>query len=81
MSDSTENIRRAMVVAINASPGSREALEAQYGQVWDTKELQRDFDVQGFMAPFIVVKRKSDSASGALMFQHYPRFYFDWKAD
>ena len=79
--DPTENIRRAMVEEINAAPGSREALEAQHGQVWDTTELGRDFEVRGFSAPFVVVRRKADGVLGSLMFQHGPRFYFDFKAD
>ena len=76
MNDPTEGIRRKMVAEINAEPGSRAALEAEHGQVWDTEELQKDFTVDGFMAPFIVVVRKSDGIKGALMFQHHPRFYF-----
>jgi hypothetical protein len=42
MSDPTESIRRELVAVINASPQSREGLEAWYGQVWDTAELARD---------------------------------------
>jgi hypothetical protein len=79
--DSTEPIRRALVSAVNADPGSREALEAKHGQVWDTKELSRDFKVHGFMAPFIVATRKADGVKGSLMFQHLPRFYFLWTPD
>lgn len=81
MSDSTEPIRRARVEEINSEPGSREALEHTYVQVWDTQELQRDFEVKGFMAPLIVVKRKSDGMVGSLEFQHSPRFYFNFIAD
>jgi len=76
MHDVTEDIRRAMVAEINADPGSREALEAIHGQVWNTEELDRDFTVDGFMAPLVVVRRKSDGAKGSLYFQHAPRFYF-----
>ena len=43
MSDSTEAYRRQRVAEINAEPGSREALEVQHGQVWDTARLARDF--------------------------------------
>lgn len=76
--DTTEQIRREQVALINAEPGSREALESQYGQVWNTDELQRDFEVKGFAAPYIVVTRKSDNKVGSLMFQHSPRFYFSF---
>jgi len=81
MSDSTEAIRRKMVKEINAVEGSREFLEAQHGQIWDTQEMQADFSVQGFMAPFIGVVRKSDGSKGSMEFQHAPRFYFNFKED
>lgn len=81
MSDPTEAIRRELLVTINAEPGSREALEAEHGQVWDTRQLSEDFEVLGFMAPLVVVKRKSDGRKGSLFFQHAPRFYFDFSPD
>ena len=56
MEDKTENIRRQMVAEINANPGSREALEAEHGQVWDTEELGKEFDVEAFAAPFVIVR-------------------------
>ena len=80
MSDPTESIRREMLAQINAEPGSREALEAEHGQVWDTQELGRDFDVIGFAAPLVVVRRKSDGQKGSLLFQARPRFYFGFDA-
>jgi hypothetical protein len=75
MTDETEDIRKLMIAQINAAPGSREYLEAQHGQVWDTSQLSNDFDVVGFMAPIVVVRRKSDGVKGSLMFQHHPRFF------
>jgi hypothetical protein len=78
MSDPTESIRREMVNDINPESGTRESLEKQYGKVWNTTELPNDFTVKGFMAPFVVVVRKSDGVKGCLIFQHYPRFYFDF---
>lgn len=79
--DQTEETRRALVQVINLVPGSREALEAEHGQVWDTDQLCRDFDVQSFAAPFVVVRRKSDGKVGTLMFQHNPRFYYAFTAE
>jgi hypothetical protein len=78
MPDATEPLRRQRIVEINAQPGSREALEAQHGQVWSTEELSQDFEVIGFMAPYVVVRRKSDGKKGSLEFQHNPRFYFNF---
>jgi hypothetical protein len=79
MNDPTETIRRERLAEINAEPGSREALEAEYGQVWNTDELRRDFEVIGFMAPLIAVRRRSDGQKGSLEFQHDPRLYFNWQ--
>jgi hypothetical protein len=81
MTDSTEAIRRARLAEINAQPGTRQQLEALHGQVWDTTELARDFEVLGFLAPYVVVQRRSDGVKGSLEFQHYPRFYFCFQAD
>ena len=81
MQDPTEAIRRNELAQINAEPGSREALEAKHGQVWDTQELQRDFQALGFMAPYVIVSRRADGAKGSLQFQGSPRFYFNFMAD
>jgi hypothetical protein len=79
MNDPTETIRRQQLAQINAEPGSREVLEAEHGQVWDTQELGRDFSVEGFLAPYVIVRRKEDGQRGSLMFQHNPRFYFNFE--
>lgn len=83
MTDRTEveSIRREMTKNINAVEGSREYLEAKYGQVWDTTELQQEFSVEGFMAPFVLARRKSDGIRGTLKFQHSPRFYFSFEPE
>lgn len=82
MKDETESIRRQMVQEINAEPGSREHLEQQHGQVWDTQELQQDFVVLGFCAPFVIVAEKKESGRrGSLLFQHSPRLYHSFQPD
>ena len=81
MSDPTEAVRRALLVAVNSETAGRAALEARHGQVWDTAELANDFEVLGFAAPFVVVKRKADNQVGSLMFQHHPRYYFSFEED
>ena len=50
--------------------------EQPEGQTWDTQELQRDFEVIMFEAPYVVVRRKSDSQLGKLQFNHKPRVYW-----
>ena len=74
-------LRLDRLAAINAAPGDRAKLETRYGQVWDPQELRRDFDVQGYLAPIVVVRRRSDGVIGTLEFQHQPRFYFNWRDD
>jgi hypothetical protein len=67
-----------MTQQVNADTSSRDVLEAEYGQVWDTQQLSEEFEVTGFMAPFVVVKRKSDGVVGSLLFRHSPRYYFSF---
>ena len=74
-------LRLDRLAAINAAPGDRAMLETRYGQVWDPQELRRDFDVQSYLAPIVVVRRRSDGVIGTLEFQHQPRFYFNWRDD
>ena len=50
------------------------------GVMWDTIELQRDFEVLGFSAPYVVVKRRSDGQKGTLEFTHQPRLYWGFQA-
>jgi len=78
LNDPTEAVRRQQVAEINADPSDRAVLETKYGQVWNSQELAQDFEVIGFMAPYVIVKRKSDDLKGSLQFQHSPRFYFNF---
>jgi hypothetical protein len=78
MSDETEALRR--IELSTASPALALAIE-RGDQVWETEDLRRDFEVTGFMAPFVVVKRRSDGKVGTLKFHHHPRVYFGWVED
>ena len=81
MADATEAIRRDRLVEINAESSDRDALASKYGRVWNTAELCAEFEVSGFMAPFVVVQRKADGCKGSLEFQHSPRWYFNFALD
>jgi len=81
MSDPTETIRRSLVQQINTDPSDRERLKAQHGKVWDTQQLQQDFEVLGFAAPLIVVRERSTGRMGTLFFQHSPRLYWGFSPD
>jgi hypothetical protein len=75
VSDPTEAIRREQLVDINTNPvpsGER---------TWTTDELTAEFEVLGFLAPYVIVRRKADGTKGSLMFKHSPRVYFGWQED
>jgi hypothetical protein len=76
MTDDTEELRRAMIAS-----GQTMIDLAQADQRWDTDQLREEFDVIGFLAPFVVVRRKSDGAMGSMEFNHSPRFYFNFVKD
>jgi hypothetical protein len=79
--DETEEARRRLLAQINCQPAERRGLEARHGRVWDAVELAGDFEVLGFAAPFVVVRRRTDQKLGSLLFQHHPRLYFDFRED
>ena len=65
MHDETESLRRQRLAEINAEPGSREALEAQYGEVWDTSNSEtasRSWDSLHRMSSFDEVGRREGIA-------------------
>ena len=85
--DDTEELRRHRLLEINSTVESdnvlaeRQRLEARYGHIWDAAQLADDFEVLGFMAPYVVVRRRFDGRKGSLEFQHLPRFYFNFVLD
>ena len=79
--DPTEALRKERIAEINEGPSEREALMKEYGEVYDTTEVQEAFFITGFMAPFVACTRKSDNKKGTLEFRHSPRFYFNFSED
>jgi hypothetical protein len=79
--DETEMIRRQRMAELNQAAAARAELEKQYGKVWSSDQLRAEFEVKGFMAPLVVVKRLDTGEVGSLEFQHDPRFYFNYVAD
>ena len=76
MTDPTEKLRRAMLLS-----GQPAVDLAQADQRWTTEQLREEFEVIGFMAPFVEVIRKADKARGTLEFVHSPRIYFNFVED
>ncbi len=79
--DQTEGAKRSLPARLNCHAEDRSGLEKRHGPAWDTVELARDFEVLGFAAPFVVVRRRSDQKLGSLLFQHHPRFCFAFSED
>ena len=77
--DPTERARRIAQEAIASLPVSE--LTETGEKTWTTDELTAEFQVIGFMAPYVVVKRRSDGVKGSLMFKHSPRIYFGFQPD
>ena len=80
--DPTEEYRRAEQALLNARAAERAALEETYGQVWTTEELRAtDWEVLGFMDPYVVVKNRKTGNKGSLQFQQSPRYFFNYQED
>lgn len=78
MIDETVAFRQAVInVRAEEGPLTREQLIVRHNsEVYDTDELRELYEVELFMAPFVVVKRRADGKRGSMEFQHMPRFYF-----
>ena len=74
-----ERSRHQRMLQINDDPcKTREEAEKRYGQVWDAGQFRQQFTVEGFLAPFIAVRRVRDGVKGIMEFQHCPRVHFNW---
>jgi hypothetical protein len=82
--DDTAGVRQALIAAGQPEKALAAELYAaarrgdEEDPTWTTKQLQEEFEVLGYMAPFVAVRRKSDGARGSLEFTHSPRVYFGW---
>jgi len=77
--DATTKQRAEMANNINVMAADRERMEIAHGQVWTTSELQEDFEVIQFAAPYVIVRERSTGRKGSLLFQHDPRFYYGFE--
>lgn len=75
--DDTEDARRALIGVLADTPHDELAGE----QTWDTDALQQEFEVLSFLAPFVLVRRRSDGVRGTVMFKSNPRVYFGFQAE
>ena len=64
--DETEHTNRSVCEQLKDEREWRVALEVIYGEVWDTSDLKRDFNVIGFLVPLVAVRRKDNGEEGTL---------------
>ncbi len=76
MHDHTEALRREMLETNQPHVDLAHAEKR-----WDTDQLRAEFEVIGFLAPFVAVVRKADGVKGSMEFTHNPRFYFNFVPD
>ena len=57
------------------NPEEIESLEVEKLTTAQVSELYR---IEGFMAPYVTVTRKSDNVRGIMEFSHDPRLYFNF---
>jgi hypothetical protein len=89
MADLVAPLRKYMVAGMNGLTRGKTEEEAraelvdQYGaeNVWNLEELQKEYEVIQFAAPFVYVRRRSDGVKGLVAFTHRPRFYYDFQPE
>lgn len=79
MSADPSELKRRILIESGLAHLEGDFAEANGDPTWNTQELQRDFEVHAFLAPFVTVTRKSDGVKGALQFRHAPRVYYDFQ--
>jgi hypothetical protein len=82
MSDPTQSYRRKRTAELAAEQtDNRAELEERHGQVFDPSELHQSYEVQGFMAPYVILRERATGKLGSMEFQHSPRYYWGFQAD
>jgi len=83
MNDPTEGVRReaiamqqAAVKAVNNDEEVVRRIREKYSDACNTHEFQKQYEAIGFMAPLVVVIRRSDGVKGSMEFLHDPRIYY-----
>lgn len=82
-------IRANMTAAINAmteqaeqlvgAAGVRLLIMLSHGECYNAAEMAAVFEVVGFAAPLVVVRRRSGGVLGSLFFCNRPRFYYGFE--
>jgi hypothetical protein len=76
MNDPTEGLRRHM---LETGQPHKDAAEAE--RTLTTDEFIAEYEAIGFLAPFVICRRRSDGVKGSMEFTHSPRKYFNFTPD
>lgn len=79
MDNPPDALRRQRLAELGLVPGSRDALKAEHGQVWDSQELLKDFEVLECLGPYVAVRRRSDGQRGNVEADDDFRFFFSFR--
>ena len=55
---------------------TRQELEAEYGEVWDVRQLAKDFVLTSIIGHEVIVRRRADGVVGRLAYQNHPRYFY-----
>ncbi len=67
------------LTAIALRPRTRAELEAEYGEVWDEQEFDREFQITAIIPPTYIVRRKTDGVIGSVVCQPRPKLFFNFR--
>lgn len=77
--EGAERRRAELLAEINARQWPRARLVEIYGEVWDSSEFFALFEVEQYLAPVVLARRRADNVEGTAFFQHSPRFYWGFE--
>ena len=71
--DESEYLRHMLI-----DSGKTYEMMAEAKHKWNTEQIQNEYVIHNFLAPFVSVTRKCDGTKGTMMFTHHPRWYFNF---
>lgn len=76
-----DKLRKEYARKLNAKPRPRADLDRLFQITLDPEQLRENYEVISFFAPFVYVRNKFSNAEDILVFQHSPRFYWQFEQD
>jgi hypothetical protein len=67
------------LVEIATRPRTRAELAAEFEEVWDEQEFDREFQVTAIIPPTYIVRRRCNAVIGSVLVQPRPLLYFRFR--